>query len=181
MSEDVEKVDVKRAEGTPPAAADAWAPLSAFKTEIDRLFESVGGGGAWQWPHPARALGLGTGGGNGGKSAWPISPAMDLVERNGGYAIEAELPGMDADDIDVKVAAGMITIKGEKTEERDEEEKDYHLSERRYGAFQRSLRLPEGVDADKIEATFDKGVLKVALPKSPAAISKEKKIKVKSA
>lgn len=182
MSEDAGKVDVKRGADAPTPAArpDPWAPLSAFKSEIDRLFEGFDTS-AWHWPHPARALKIGAGTGDGAETAWPISPAMDLVERNGGYAVEAELPGMDAGDIDVKVAAGMITIKGEKTEEREEEEKNYHLSERRYGAFQRSFRLPEGVDADKIEAKFDKGVLKVTMPKSPDAMRKEKKIEVKSA
>ena len=177
MSEETGKVEVKRAADT-PSAPDAWAPLSAFKNEIDRLFEGFDTS-AWHWPHPGRALRLGTG--DGGKLAWPISPAMDLVERNGGYSVEAELPGMDADDIDVKVAEGMITIKGEKTEEREEEQKDYHLSERRYGSFQRSFRLPAGIDADKIEAKFDKGVLKISLPKTPDAMRKDKKIKVEAA
>ena len=74
----------------------------------------------------------------------------------------------------------MLTIKGEKKEEKEEKAKNYHLSERRYGAFQRSFQLPFGVDAEKIEANFQKGVLTVTLPKTPEAQKKEKKIEIKA-
>jgi len=75
----------------------------------------------------------------------------------------------------------MLTIKGEKKEEKEENRKDYHLSERRYGAFERSFGIPDGVDADKIAASFKKGVLTITLPKTPEAKKQEKKIAVKPA
>jgi HSP20 family protein len=73
-----------------------------------------------------------------------------------------------------------LTIKGEKREEKEEKERNYHLSERLYGAFERSFEMPEGVDTEKVEARFDKGVLKITLPKKPEALKKEKKIEIKT-
>ena len=86
---------------------------------------------------------------------------------------------MDESNIDVKFAHGLLTIKGEKREEKEEKKKDYYLSERRYGSFQRSFPVPESVDADKIEAKFANGVLTVRLPKSAEAQKNEKKIAIK--
>jgi HSP20 family protein len=90
---------------------------------------------------------------------------------------------MDEKNIELTVADDMLTIKGEKREEREEKKKDYYLSERRFGSFERSFRLPEGVESDKVEASFKKGVLTVTLPKTPEAQkkSKEKKISIKTA
>ena len=101
---------------------------------------------------------------------------MDVAEHEKAYEITAELPGMDESNIDVKFSDGTLTIKGEKKDEREERQKDYHLSERRYGSFQRSFSVPDGVDADKIEAHFKNGVLTVTLPKKPEAQKSEKKI-----
>ncbi|TIO80260.1 MAG: Hsp20/alpha crystallin family protein [Mesorhizobium sp.] len=106
---------------------------------------------------------------------------MDLVEKANAYEITAELPGIDEKNIEIKLANNVLTIKGEKNEEKEEKEKDYYLSERRYGSFQRSFQLPEGVDADKIDASFAKGVLTVKLPKTAEARKAEKKITVKAA
>jgi HSP20 family protein len=88
---------------------------------------------------------------------------------------------MDESNIDVKFADGTLTIKGEKRDEREEKKKEYCLSERRYGSFQRSFGVPDGVDADKIEANFKNGVLTVTLPKTPQAQRSEKKIAIKKA
>ncbi len=85
---------------------------------------------------------------------------------------------MDASNVDVKLANGVLTIKGEKKEEKEEKEKDYYLSERRFGSFQRSFQLPEGIDEDKIQANFEKGVLTVKLPKGAEAQKPEKKISI---
>jgi HSP20 family protein len=95
--------------------------------------------------------------------------------------ITAELPGIDQKNVEVNVANGAITIKGEKKEETEEKKKDYYVSERRYGSFERYFGLPDGVDADKIEATFKNGVLKVTLPKTAEAQQAAKKIEVKAA
>jgi len=85
---------------------------------------------------------------------------------------------MDEKNVEVLFSDGVLTIKGEKQEEKEEKKKDYYMSERRYGSFRRSFEVPEGVDAEKIEASFKNGVLSVTLPKSPEAQKKEKKIPV---
>ncbi len=84
-------------------------------------------------------------------------------------------------NIEVKLANGGLTIKGEKQEEKEEKKKDYYLHERRFGSFERCPRVPEGVDTDKIEATFKKGVLTLTLPKKSEAQKSAKKIEVKAA
>ncbi len=106
-------------------------------------------------------------------------PAVDFTETDGAFEVTAELPGMDESNIEVKLADNMMTIKGEKKEEKEEKQKDYHLSERRYGSFQRSFRVPDGVDVNKIEASFKNGLLSVKLPKTPEAQKKQKTIEIK--
>jgi len=106
-------------------------------------------------------------------------PALDVVEAEAEYRVTAELPGMDAKDVELTLADDMLTIKGEKKEEREEKSENYHLSERRFGSFQRSLPLPRGVDRAKVEARFDKGVLTVVLPKTQEAAAAKAKIEIK--
>jgi HSP20 family protein len=108
-------------------------------------------------------------------------PAVDVVENDKGYEITGDLPGMDEKNIEVKVTDGVLTMKGERQEEKEEKNKDYYLQERSFGSFQRSFELPESVDADKIEASFKKGVLTVNLPKKAEAQKPAKKIEVKAA
>jgi HSP20 family protein len=112
-------------------------------------------------------------------TAWAGMPPVDLFEKDNEYEITAELPGLDDKTVEVKLSNGTLILSGEKAEEREEKERGYHFSERRYGLFKRSFRMPEGVDADKIEASFEKGVLTVRLPKTLAAQKTEKKIAVK--
>ena len=88
------------------------------------------------------------------------------------------MPGLDAKDIDLQLSDGVLTIKGEKTEEKEEKSKDRHVSERRYGSFRRSLQVPASVDADKIEASYRSGVLTVTLPKSTEAQKRQKTIPI---
>ena len=90
----------------------------------------------------------------------------------------AELPGLDVKNIDLQLSDNVLTIKGEKHEEKEEKTKDRYVSERRYGSFRRSLQVPSSVDADKIEASFKGGILTVILPKSPEAQKKQKTIPV---
>lgn len=115
------------------------------------------------------------------RAEFSLSPAIDLTEDDKGYAITAELPGLEPGAIDVKVNNGTLTIKGEKSEEKQEKDANYHLSERRWGSFQRTIRMPDNIDHDKIDAQFSQGVLKIHLPKSKAAIASERKISVKAA
>lgn len=107
------------------------------------------------------------------------SPFMDILETKDKLIVKAELPGLEAKDVNVSVSGDLLTIKGEKEKEEEEKGEHYHCVERSYGSFQRSFRLPTSVQGDKVEATFDKGVLKVTLPKVEEAKKKEIEIKVK--
>lgn len=95
-------------------------------------------------------------------------PALEMQENDDHFRLCAELPGMTADDVEIDVAEGILTISGEKKEQREERDKDrgFMFSERRYGRFQRSVQLPSSADPDKIEARFDNGVLTVEIGKS---------------
>ncbi|HEX7937614.1 MAG TPA: Hsp20/alpha crystallin family protein [Gemmatimonadaceae bacterium] len=114
--------------------------------------------------------------------AMPVGwmPAVDIVEKPEALFVTAELPGISAKDVDVSVDDGVLTISGEKQEEKKEgaEETQYYLFERRYGSFRRSFTLPNAVDVDKISAEFDNGMLKVTLPKAESVKAKGKKISV---
>jgi HSP20 family protein len=110
-----------------------------------------------------------------------VSPELDVRENTNSITIEAELPGVDEKDVSVTVANGMLTIKGEKKQEKEEKSENYYLAERNYGAFERSLRLPDTIDDTKVEAKFDKGVLKVTAAKKPEAVKAERKIEIKKA
>jgi HSP20 family protein len=169
-------VESKSAGGARPAAAP---PVVSLRREIDRLFEDFERG-LWSWPF-GRSAGrsLFDMMPSGGREIAAASPSVDIVEKDKAFEITAELPGMDEKNVEVKLANGTLTIRGEKTEEKEEKEKDYHLSERRYGSFERRFGLPEGIDTDKIEAAFKNGVLTVVLPKSATAQDAEKKIAVK--
>jgi len=109
--------------------------------------------------------------------AW--APTMDVSETAGSVVVKAELPGLEATDIDVSISGDVLTIKGEKKKEEEEKAEHYHYSERYYGSFQRSFRLPTTIQPDKIEASFEKGVLRITLPKTEEAKKKEIKIEVK--
>jgi HSP20 family protein len=182
MAEQEGKVPVKSGEKAVERApsTEIWQPFQNLRQEIDRLFEDFGAG---FWRFPTRRSLFET------EPFWrrtalsATAPAVDVVEKETAYEITAELPGMDEKNIDVTVADDMLTIQGEKREEKEEKKKDYYLSERRFGSFERSFRLPEGVESDKVEASFKKGVLTVILPKTPEAQkkSKEKKIAIKTA
>ena len=168
------KLPVTKSSSAPAAAGESWRPFEALRGEIDRLFDDFGDG---FWNRPFRSLArlerdLST------KLA---APAVDVTETDKAYEITAELPGLDEKNIGVKVANGGLTIKGEKKEESEEKKKDYYVSERRYGSFERYFALPGSVNADKIEATFKNGVLKVVLPKNEEAQKPAKTISVKAA
>jgi HSP20 family protein len=111
--------------------------------------------------------------------SWAMTPAVDIVEGDKAYEVTADLPGYDDKNVEVKVGAGRLTIKGEVQAETEENKPDYHLRERYAGSFERSFGIPQGVDADRIEASFRKGVLTVTLPKKPGAQGPAKKVKVK--
>jgi len=146
-----------------------WSRLGSLRDEIDRMFGSFEPG---SWFDPPFVL-------TAAKQA--LMPAMDLTENGSSYAITLELPGIDPAKVEVKLANGTLTVSGEKEEETTDEGEDYHVSERRWGSFRRSVRLPDHVDRDRIEAQFANGVLKIVLPKTAEAKAAEKKIEVKAA
>lgn len=107
------------------------------------------------------------------------SPKVDVGEGKDAYEMSAELPGLDENDIEVPLANGSLVLKGEQRDERDTKEKDYHVTERSYGMFKRTFRIPEGVDKES-QRHFKKGLLSIKLPKTAEAKSKQRRISVKS-
>jgi HSP20 family protein len=105
-------------------------------------------------------------------------PKTDVAETDKGFRMTVELPGMDEKNVSISVADGVLTIRGRKEAERKEENENYHLTEREYGSFERSLRLPPTVDQSKIAASFDKGVLNIDMPKAAEAQSKTRQIPI---
>jgi HSP20 family protein len=172
------KPESKEAAPVPAPRSEAPWSLTALRDEVDRLFDNFGRGFSlfptWRRsPEIAPPWKM--------ETAFGVTmPAVDVAEKDQQFEIAAELPGLEAGNIDVTVSGDVLTIKGEKKEEREEKEKNYYLSERRYGSFQRSFELPAGVDRDKIAAEFDKGVLKITLPKNAEAMKNQKKIPVSS-
>jgi len=171
------KVPVKTEKGS-VSMLPALRPFEGLRREVDRLFDDFAGG-VWRSPFGRSFFDI--------EPVWRTQaaigamPAVDVAESDKAFEITAELPGMDEKNVEVKVADGVLTIKGEKQEEREEKKKDYYLNERSFGSFQRSFQVPSGVDTDKIEANYKKGVLTVTLPKSSEAQKAEKKITVKAA
>jgi HSP20 family protein len=142
-------------------------PFTAIRSEVDRIFDSFMRPG---WYRPLFR-----------ESAQQMMPSVDVREEDSEIVFEAELPGMSEKDIDVSVRDGVLTLKGEKKFEREDQKANYRVSERSYGMFERSFQLPEAVDTEGITAKFEKGVLTVRVPKKPEADKGQKKIEVKAA
>ena len=98
-----------------------------------------------------------------------FAPATDLIESDTHYILRADLPGLSEDDVNVELDRNVLTVSGERKSEHEDRGKGYYRVERSYGSFRRSLRLPDGVDAEAIKATFDKGVLEISVPKPEQA------------
>lgn len=143
-------------------------PLDPFQREFDRLFDDM-----WETfdlPLTGRFR----------PSGDRVAPRIDLTEDDAAVHVSAELPGMAEDDVEVVLGDGSLTIKGEKTAEREETETGYTYSERSFGRFHRTIPLGVEVMSDKVEATFTNGVLEVTLPKAPEVEAKTRKIAVKA-
>lgn len=157
-----------RKDDAPHPKSSDQNPVMALQRDMNQVLEKFwtrfgDGFGALDWPW------------GGGEAR------SDVVETDGAIEVSIELPGMDMKDIDVTVTDDMMTIKGEKKVERQEDKKGYYLSERSYGAIYRTIPLPPGVDGEKAQASFRNGVLTVRLPQTPEAQAKVKHIEVKSA
>jgi HSP20 family protein len=114
----------------------------------------------------------------GGEEVGAWLPPLEVAETKNDIVVRIEIPGIDPKDIDISLTNDLLTIKGEKKNEEEETGENYHLTERSYGSFSRSIRLPGEVQSDKISASYKNGILKVTLPKSEEAKKKEIKIKV---
>ena len=129
-----------------------WEPvreLNSLQSEMNRLFNTF-------FDTPTTS-------GNGGARRW--IPSMDLVETESHYVLRADLPGLGEDDVAIELEDTVLTVSGERKSEHEEKKEGFHRVERSFGTFRRSLTLPDGVDADAIAATFDRGVLEVRVPK----------------
>jgi len=120
--------------------------LNALQGEMNRLFNSFFDEG-----------------GNGAQRRW--APAVDLVEREDSLLLRADLPGLSEDDVQIEVRDNILTISGERKAEHEDKQNGYYRVERSFGRFSRSLQLPSGVEASAIQASFDRGVLEVTIPK----------------
>jgi HSP20 family protein len=142
---------------------EPWEPFGSLRRDMERLFEDFARDVGWGPPALAGA---------------GMAPRVDISETDGEIKVEAELPGVDEKDVEVVLSNGRLTIKGEKKQEKEEKKQDYHLVERSYGSFARSIALPCPADPDQVKASFAKGVLTVAVPKPPEVKAKEKKIPI---
>ncbi len=130
-----------------------WEPLREFasiQNEMNRLFGTV-------FDAPVA--------GGGGTTLRRWMPAMDLVETDDTFVLRADLPGLAEDDVSIEVEDNVLTVSGERKSEHETTKEGYHRVERAFGAFSRSLTLPEGVDAEAVAASFDRGVLEIRIPK----------------
>jgi HSP20 family protein len=165
-------VEMQKAEAGPFELAHRLAE------EMERVFEDFGRETGWHLPRFLtrgrrlfpRGLGAMT-------TGW--SPRIDVVEREGQLMVHADLPGMSKEDVKIEVTEGMLTIEGERKEEKKEEREGYRYSECRYGSFYRCIPLPEGVDASKATAEFRKGVLEVTMPAAPRPEQKAHRVEVR--
>ena len=141
-----------------------WDPFQDLRSAQDEM--------AQMSPMLAHALGLHTQQGNAGTTTTAWAPALDISERKDAYLVTVELPGMKAEDLDITMEDGLLTIQGERHFAHDSSEQQFHRVERRYGAFRRSITLPAHVMAEGIEASFEDGVLLILVPKAEEATPK---------
>jgi len=146
-------------------------PLASFQKRMNDMFEDFFRGSEEGPLASWRSLG--------GKAEF--IPRVDVTESDKELSVTAELPGMCEKDVEVSLDNNVLTIKGEKHEDREEKEQHRHYVERRYGSFYRSIPLPAEIDQEKIEASCNNGVLKISLPKKVLPGSQAKKITIKSA
>ena len=145
------------------ATMTRWDPFQDLRSAQDEM--------AQMSPMLAHALGLhGQPQGSATATAW--APALDISERKDAYLVTVELPGVEADDLDITMEDGLLTIQGERHFAHDSSEQQFHRVERRYGAFRRSITLPAQVQAEQIQASVDNGVLQILVPKMEEATPK---------
>src|SRR5918994_7528948 len=155
-------------EGDQMATMMRWDPFQDLRDAQEEMAQM-----AQMSPRLAHALGLHgqqQGSGRATTTAW--APALDISERKDAYLVTVELPGVEADDLDITLEDGLLTIQGERHFAHDSSEQQFHRVERRYGAFRRSITLPAHVMAEGIQASADNGVLQILVPKAEEATPK---------
>jgi len=155
-----------RTRQTPARRRSEVTPFDRFHDEVDRLFEDFFGN------YPLARQGE--------EENWPIVPEVDVQETDNEIIVNAELPGVEEKDLDLRIDNGNLTLKGEKEEKDENKEGDMYHTERRYGSFMRTIPLNAEVDAENAEANFKNGVLNVKLPKIGEKEEEGKKIEVKT-
>lgn len=160
--------DIENKSQTPQGELQRYAdPFKAMRSEMERVFDRFMPGRLGGWPDVF-----------GSELRTALSPHVDVRDEKDELVIEAELPGIAEKDVEITFADGLLSIKGEKKSEREENKDNYRLQERSFGSFQRSFRVPDSVDEERIKAVFDKGVLRITMTKKPHAVRKEKKIAI---
>ncbi len=135
-----------------------WPAIRELEARLNRMFNG--------WPFEPEQAGV----------TW--TPAVDLHETEDAYTLEADLPGLTRDDIQISITEDVVTLRGTRNQRSEENKEGFHRVERVYGTFQRSFRIPGGIDAGKVEAIFDSGVLKVTLPKPEERRPRQIEVKV---
>ena len=145
---------------------EPFREMTTLSRAMDRMFDRMLGESLWDMPTLWQRDG-----------ERDYSLALDVAEQDDKFVVKASVPGINPEDIEVTLNEGVLTIKGETKEDRDVEEENYHLRERHYGSFMRRITLPSNIDAEKVEATNENGVLTLTLPKAEEL--KPKRIEVK--
>jgi HSP20 family protein len=148
-----------------PSRASNNDPFVRLWNDVDQLFGNVLHGGGLTGLQPAGMIGL----------------PLEVSETGAELKVVAELPGVEEKDVAVELVGDVLTVKGEKRTEEERKDESYHVTERRYGTFSRSLRLPYAVEADKVRAAFKNGVLTITMPKPAELRQQPKRIEVKAA
>jgi HSP20 family protein len=153
---------------------ERWKPsreLDRFRSELDDLIERFGFDRDWFGRFPGRDL----------FADWqtvPQRPAIETRIDDGKFVVRTDLPGIDPKNVDIKVVGDMLTIKGSREEKSETKKADYTRREIRYGSFERSIALPEGIKAEDLKATYHDGVLELTAPMPKEALPKEVKIQI---
>src|SRR5919112_5941713 len=151
------------------ATMTRWDPFQDLRSAQDEVTQMS--------PMRAYALGLPAQQGSGRATPMAWAPALDISERKDAYLVTVELPGVEADDLEITLEDGLLTIQGERHFAHDSSEQHFHRVERRYGAFRRSITLPAHVMAEGIQASVDNGVLQILVPKMEEATPKRIKVR----
>jgi HSP20 family protein len=156
-----------------PPFGEPFRVLERFADEMDQLFDEFGLGRGWFGPRLAFRL----------PRALPTRaegwlPDVEMLQRNNHLMIRADLPGLTKDDVKIEITENAVTIEGERRREREEEKAGVYRSERSYGAFSRTIALPQGAMTEQAKASFKDGVLEITMPAPPETVTRGRKLEI---